>query len=296
MGSDSTRKKLSFGNVFWVVFFGFFALMYWIDGLETKEDYNIEELFDQSFDEETDSQDRIFRRQSDQFKSKNCDPIEKAFIWNDLHGNSHELKFSICAEDYDSSRAYRSNAVAWGSFLYDQLYQKDVDGLGNMVDAFRYLKRSKSLTKGELLEAVVTMVQSIPYTYVMSGYSCGTRSYPEAFCAPRVEPAGCCDNIKPWGVFSPIEFMVQETGDCDTRSLLCFSILHELGFDVAVVNSDKELHSMLGVHLPFIPGNGFYGTDPLGLKKYYLWETTAMGYHLGDNYFAESDDWIVEYN
>ena len=86
-----------------------------------------------------------------------------------------------------------------------------------------------------------------------------------------------------------------ETGDCDTRSLLAFTILREFGYDVAVVNSIKMGHSMLGVHVPYVPGNGVYGLTSISRKRYYLWELTATGWHLGDNYSFASDDWWVIY-
>ena len=177
------------------------------------------------------------------------------------------------------------------------MHTNDTVGLKNLFDAFTDLKVRRKLNKGRLLEAVVTFIQSIPYTYILPpGRFCGTGTLPDEFCGPREKPAGCCNDVIPWGVLSPLEFVVTEAGDCDTRTLLGLTILKHFGYDVAILNSDKMAHSMLGVYVPFIPGNGHYGTDYYGRKKYYLWETTAKGFHLGDNFEFYSDDWIVEYN
>jgi hypothetical protein len=52
---------------------------------------------------------------------------------------------------------------------------------------------------------------------------------------------------------------------------------------------------MLGIYVPFVPGNGHFGRTAVSRKKYYLWELTATGLRLGDNYDFYSNDWLVTY-
>jgi hypothetical protein len=96
-------------------------------------------------------------------------------------------------------------------------------------------------------------------------------------------------------LYAPIEFLIQETGDCDTRTLLAYSILEKFNYDIAIVNSNKMGHSMFGIYVPFVPGNGHFGLTAVSRKKYYLWELTATGLNLGDNYDFYSNDWLVTY-
>jgi hypothetical protein len=106
-------------------------------------------------------------------------------------------------------------------------------------------------------------------------------------CAVREDGRGCCDRVMPLGVYAPAEFMFHKKGDCDTRSLFAFLILKELGYDVAVMVSMQEGHSVLGVHMK---NRKFpkYGTD-FRNKKFFLWELTARDFRLG--YDVEGSDW-----
>jgi hypothetical protein len=65
-----------------------------------------------------------------------------------------------------------------------------------------------------------------------------------------------------------------------------------MGFDVAVMGSDKKSHSVLGVVIPGQMNAGLsMGTNIFG-KKYILWELTNRNWRLGDQ--VKGYDWIAE--
>lgn len=67
----------------------------------------------------------------------------------------------------------------------------------------------------------------------------------------------------------PLNLFSKKTGDCDTRALLAFTLLKQMGFDVAVMTSESMHHSVFGVYMPN-KGNLSNGRNSNG-KKYVLW-------------------------
>ncbi len=304
-----------FNSIFWIGLFLFFILMTGILGDNENEVSDSDEYTDNSEDSDIIELDSLTIKLLEEERIKKekelakraalgCTEIKKLYEWQNLSGKKFSINFLFCQEDLQASEDYRNTLDSYSSVLYEQLHTHDSSRIATLLTAFDNLKSKHNLNRSELMEAIVTFIQSIPYTYILEpGRDCGStvinskgvaHSYPPYNCKPAI-PAGCCDQVKPWGIFSPVEFLINETGDCDTRSLLAYTILNKFGYDIAVVNSDKMGHSMLGVSVPFVPGNGNYGVTALNRKRYYLWELTAMGLHLGDNYDFYSNDWLVTY-
>jgi hypothetical protein len=61
-------------------------------------------------------------------------------------------------------------------------------------------------------------------------------------------------------------------GDCDTRTLLIYTMLSHYGYDVAMLSSEYYSHSLIGINLPYNGRAYTYNT-----QRYVLWETTAPG-------------------
>jgi hypothetical protein len=59
-------------------------------------------------------------------------------------------------------------------------------------------------------------------------------------------------------------------GDCDSRTLLLYTLLSHYGYDVAIFSSEVYSHSLLGVVLP-LEGAAYTFHN----KRYVLWETTT---------------------
>ena len=112
---------------------------------------------------------------------------------------------------------------------------------------------------------IVTFVQDIPYSYVLNidcdDYQTGDKP--------------CIGNVA-LGLLSPYEFIHSLYGDCDTRAVLIYTILEELGFDPMIVVSDEYAHAMLALNIPASGDHLTYRGN-----NYYFWETTAKGWPIG---------------
>lgn len=229
---------------------------------------------------------------------KKIEYLEKVWKWKDFNGASYLLNFRIKKNDYLFSRQQRISSEKILGELYYEMYVNDNRLLDDMINSYKNIIQSKGLNPYESMEMIVTSIQSIPYTYVLtSGRQCGdldgSQRLPSENCAVSIDPCGCCDNVIPFAVYTPVEFAVQRTADCDTRSLFAYTILKRLGFDVAVMVSHNETHSVLGVSVPIIPGDGRRGNFGIA-KKYFLWELTCYGPGLGQ--YIKGSDWEIALN
>lgn len=205
------------------------------------------------------------------------------FSWTDFEGRNHELAFSFDRAEYERAATVRKTAVFRSpEFLYFQLLEASRVPLDSMTVAMARDIRRKGLVGIDVLNYVVTALQTPNYTLIAGGKECPGWAYGSEWlddCSPRKDGRGCCNFVVPWGVFSPAEFIVQKTGDCDTKSLIAYAILKRMGYDVAVIHGDVEnggRHAMLGVAnvRPEIPTR--YVTRGAGGKIYYPWEVTSF--------------------
>ena len=151
----------------------------------------------------------------------------------------------------------------WGE-LYSML-SSERSGVEALVDSLRIIAADRELEGYELAEMIVSLVQDIPYSFVVTG-SCDeydTKRHP------------CVGDVK-LGVYSPYEFLHTEMGDCDTRSVLIFAVLEEFGFDPAIIVSNEYAHAMIALNIATAGEYLFHQG-----KKYYFWETTAKGWLAG---------------
>ena len=70
-----------------------------------------------------------------------------------------------------------------------------------------------------------------------------------------------------------MEFLYSLSGDCDTRSVLLYTLLKQVEIDPIIVISNEYAHAMIAVD---IPGAGDYIIHKG--KKFYFWETTNTGW------------------
>jgi hypothetical protein len=85
----------------------------------------------------------------------------------------------------------------------------------------------------------------------------------------------------------PIETLVENSGKCDTLSLLAASIMKAGGLDVVLLYFKEVHHINVGVHLPYEPHTTWWWLPPTGYefdgKKYWIAECTpAMEWKVGD--------------
>lgn len=237
------------------------------------------------------------------------DYITKRWNWKSSKGIPHSITFKVRKSDYASSIYHRTHSSSTGYSLWGKMYNHDRAALQDMIRAYRDLIVKEKMDYFTSMDVVVTSIQDIPYTYVISGDErCGQPkhsqdgNYPLNNCRPMSYPFGCCDDVIPYGVYSPMEFVVQETGDCDTKSLMAYVILEELNpllsgygyyYDVTMMMgrvSEKGWHAMLGINIPNPPYRSLYAYD-IRRNKYYAWEITAGNCLPGQRIWDVFEDW-----
>ena len=157
------------------------------------------------------------------------------------------------------------------------MVQSDKGKLTEICKMYDKIGKEQNLNFNQFADMVVTSIQWIPYVLVLEK-SCEDSKYDGGFVTEYLlSGKPCLGNIK-FGIQSPVEFMSNFKGDCDTRSVLCFMILDQFGYDVAVLVSEQYGHAILGINLS--SGGGDY-VKHKG-KRYYVWETTATGFEVGN--------------
>lgn len=144
--------------------------------------------------------------------------------------------------------------------VYLELYNQNKSRLTFIQDSLVVIRDSLHLTREDFARMVVSFVQDIPYNYILPE---GCEGHDEHPCVPNVK----------YGILSPVEFLNRLQGDCDTRTVLLFTLLRNFGYEPVIVNSNEYLHSMLALD---IPATGDF-IDYKG-KRYAFWETTNVGW------------------
>jgi len=166
------------------------------------------------------------------------------------------------------------NEVAFWHYVYQGLSDKDRNSLHFIYDKFDSIGKKNNLNQAEFANMVVSCVQDIPYILV-ANLDCDKYKMANPADVEIINRTGCFGPVK-FGVQSPNEFMYTLKGDCDTRTLFCYTVLSHFDYDVAILSSNEYRHSILGVNVPV---SGTYKN--YDNKRYYLWETTAEGCALG---------------
>ena len=212
---------------------------------------------------------------------------EKEISWWDFIKNKYKLSYATSATSFFESETANAenykqiqakNSLEFYYKLYSFMEKNDSPKLYSIIQKFRIKAKEKNLNALKTAEMVCAFVQEIPY-YLVHDFDCQKaieQSGSDFLTQYHRENKPCLQDI-PGGVQSPYEFMHNLKGDCDTRSLLAFSILKKLGISSSVWVSETYGHSVLGVGLP--AGNGFY----IKVKgdKHYAIELTAKGFRLG---------------
>jgi hypothetical protein len=190
------------------------------------------------------------------------------------------ISIDIAEDNFNKSVSNRAFAMGNAYLVYPQLVNNDAPLLSKMTDAFKKLCSEYQFDYIQTLKFVLGAVQSIPYTLVLNTNfleKCPCKmpwgEYYYDDCSVRKDGKGCCNDINFFGLFSPIEFAVKKTGDCDTRTVFAYSILSKMGYDVTILNSDT--HSIFGVNCPNVLGAGKSVKGNNG-RRYYVVELTAI--------------------
>jgi hypothetical protein len=223
-----------------------------------------------------------------------CPARRHTLRWADNSGRNFKFSFFICKSDAQKAIENRAKTgfVQYPTrYDYQQLVLHDLPFLKDIKEQLDTLATQNNLSTKEKLVMIVNMVQYIEYALVHPK-SCATLRqelqergdvnnflYQWHFNIPPYEPTNgrrfnlCEENIEQYGVLSPLEMLYQLQGDCDSRTTLLYALLSEMGYKVAILNSDVLRHSILGVQTNEFNGTryqeGWYG------NSYLVWETTT---------------------
>ena len=210
--------------------------------------------------------------------------------WKDYKNNHYSIKFTVSVSDLLSANKFRREYSSINSerTLYMDFISASMGPIDSMANAMSIDIARKKITGINVLNYVVTAIQTPPYTLI-NGPSefdpdqCPCNQFGKNWlndCNPRPDGKGCCNNVAPYAVFTPAEFILKKAGDCDTKSLIAYALLKKMGYNAAIivgnVKSDGGIskHAMLAIanmtpviytrHLEY---NGLI---------YYPWEVTGF--------------------
>lgn len=207
--------------------------------------------------------------------------IKHAIAWSDYKQNIFADTTKVWLSDYKKSKVNRENLNVlldsksqWNK-LYSSLYNFDKSHLDSLYNMLASIKNKNNLSGRQFLDVVVSCVQNIQYSKILD-YPCEEdRVQNNSMSFFIKDNTDCLGNIS-YGIQAPSEFLYNLKGDCDTRTLLLYTILSHFKYDVIILCSTAYQHSLLGVN---VPAYGTYKT--FNSKKYYIWETTTPGWMLG---------------
>jgi hypothetical protein len=228
-------------------------------------------------------------------------PIRDSIItrfrsWKDYSGKNYEGKYQIRVSDFNKAHYYKNNLNLNQNSInsYDKvvfsLKEFDKNNFKSVYTLFDSIGKANQLNKIKFAEMIVSFVQDIPYAIVLDD-GCDASLYNDRFTRNfLLNHSGKCDGYQQFGINSPVEFLTNLKGDCDTRTLLLYTILSYYNYDIAMMSSEYYGHSIIGINLPI---NGIAYT--YNNQRYVLWETTAPNIKPGiiPNEISNLNNWRI---
>ena len=201
--------------------------------------------------------------------------IKRYRVWKDYNGKKYEGYYQLKKSDWDNSAGHKNsltinsnNYNAYDQVVYS-IKEFDKNKLSRVYPLFDSISKANKLDKISFAEMIVSFVQDIPYVLVLED-DCNPNLYNDSFTRKYLSsPNAKCDGYQKFGINTPVEFLANLNGDCDTRTLLLYTIFSHYDYDVALMSSEYYGHSILGINLPL---NGIAYT--YHNQRYILWETT----------------------
>lgn len=196
--------------------------------------------------------------------------------WRDYDNNLYEGSYFVKYSAYQNAKSYKNNLQIIGNnqgeydkILYS-LKENDKGNIEGLFQLFDTLKFEEKLDTIAFAKMIVSFVQDIPYALVLPE-NCDPNLYSDNFIKQYLNSNNAkCDGFEKFGINTPVEFLATLNGDCDTRTLLLYTILAHYNYDVALLSSELYSHSIIGINLP-LEGKSYDYNN----QKYILWETTS---------------------
>lgn len=188
-------------------------------------------------------------------------------------------------------------------FLYSEFYLHDKDILKRFSEQFLKFRKRTRNAKTEIAYNVITFVQHFEYIRMKeyniandtllyvgapdnSAFSNRAGDYEGRISMTRIGPTFMIEGEKiKHEVFSPVEFLKYGKGDCDSRTILAFTLLKNLDYDVVTIrihyydNGKSSWHSMLGIAGVKSADDNYFEYKN---KKYYYVELTKKDWQIGE--------------
>lgn len=208
---------------------------------------------------------------------KNDYLIKRYREWKDYYGKSYSGYYTLKMSDVKKANFYKNNLNVNMSNInsYDKvvfsLKEYDKIKLNGVYKLFDSIQNKNKLSKVKFAEMIVSFVQDIPYVLILED-NCDANLYNDNFTRKYLStPNAKCSGYQKFGLNTPVEFLANLNGDCDTRTLLLYTMLSNYNYDVALLSSEFYGHSILGINLP-LEGKKYYYNN----QEYTLWETTLI--------------------
>lgn len=228
----------------------------------------------ESIDENVQFETRIVNQDTFQLYTSNR-------VWRDSYGKNYAGALSVRDRDFQRLQNSQDNFKAdpslsyWGQ-LYNLMEKENTPSLDLVFQTFDKIHATNKLNQMEFAEMVVSCIQDIPYSFVFEEACLPAHTYESSIKRVLDKCPECCIGGIKHGVQNPVSFLQNLKGDCDTRTVILYAVLKYYNYDVAILNSNHYLHSILGLNIPasgdFKKYNG---------KKYIVWETTADRHPFG---------------
>ena len=204
--------------------------------------------------------------------------------WKDFSLRSYLARYTTSSKAFDASNR---NHLSWRNVpvtdellyfhdLYNDLSVFDKPKLDSLINYFETRRRVANLNPLATAEMVVTFIQEIPYVLVHDGSCSEALRYGGFIADYHLQRKECLSNVVA-GVQSPYEFVHTMKGDCDTRTLLAYTLLDRLKISCSVWVSKAYGHSVLGLGVP--AGSPNYKV--VSGRRHYATEMTVKGFRAG---------------
>jgi hypothetical protein len=198
-------------------------------------------------------------------------------VWQDYNSKEYSGNIKVKVSDFRNMANYRNNISVSPqdpnqyNEIVSKIYDFNKNKLGLLYVMFDSLKIKHNLSKIKFAEVITSCIQDIPYTLILDN-DCNANRYNDKFISEYLGSGGKCEGFVKFGLLSPTEFTGSLIGDCDTRTLLLFTVLNHYNYDVVMLGSELYRHSIIGINLPY---NGI--SKVINGKRYVIWETTSQG-------------------
>lgn len=206
--------------------------------------------------------------------------------WEDFVENHYTGEYSTTLRQVTQSHNFHTaladmevpeDVVRYWRGVYQLLSRNDGKKMDSLTTFFKNRADSLSLNPAQQAEMVVSFIQQIPYYLVHEGTCDQAVEDGNDFVVSYHRQGKPCVPNAVAGVQSPYEFIHDLRGDCDTRTLMAWTILSAMDIPSSVWISQTYGHSVLGVGVP-AGGNNYKTVHGI---RHFAVELTAEGYRLG---------------